>query len=128
MELSDFISSTITQIVDGVVDAQEKTKNTGCMINPDNIKVSDRGVYSHNNGYVGLIDFEVGLTEGDKSEGKAGIGVFLGSIGIGANTKMDTNTVSMTSVRFSIPIVLPKSGSLPVSQGSKIRVPHTHQG
>jgi len=54
------------------------------------------------------VEFDVAVTA-EKSEGtKGGIGVFVGSIGLGAQGKSDLKNQSVSRIKFSAPISLPK--------------------
>lgn len=41
MELKDFIRETLVQITNGVIEAQEIIKETGCYINPEGFHISE---------------------------------------------------------------------------------------
>jgi hypothetical protein len=110
MELKEFIEETLVQIVEGVKSAQVKTKDSGVVIVPSGIRRTVTDVYKKEGSTelaVYHIDFEVVLTATKGVENKSGIGVFFANIGVGVNEKADTNNVSATSIKFSIPIILP---------------------
>ena len=103
MELKEFIEDTLLQIINGVKVVQDKTKETESLaINPESV------TYSH-----GSVDFEVALTKTEGNEGRAGIGVWFGNIGLGGQQKTDTQNVSVNNVKFSVPVILPRIGRLP---------------
>jgi hypothetical protein len=58
------------------------------------------------------VEFDVGLTSTDKSGSSEGIGVFLGSISLGKKNNSDSESVAVTKVKFSVPIVLPAGKKL----------------
>jgi hypothetical protein len=108
MELKEFISTTLTEIVEGIKKAQEVTKGSGAVISPwikaekDAHRLAD-GAGRH----VTPIEFQVALTKSEESEGKTGIGVFFSVVGIGAHAKTDAQQESANSVKFTIPVALP---------------------
>lgn len=109
MELRDFISETLIQIVQGINDAQEALKETDCAINPRDIVFNNHAYANMKNKkhMVQDVDFNIALTNTSNSEDKTGIGVMLGSFGIGGNkTSTDGNT-SNTNISFSVPVVFP---------------------
>lgn len=126
MELNRFVAETLVEIVDGVVKAQEATTESGAQVNPANAKAAAGDIYDRatENGYISRVDFEVALTSAEGTEGKGGIGVMFCGIGIGGNEKTDTRNVSVTNVRFSIPVIFPKSGEM---KPRKEPICHTYQ-
>ena len=106
MELSEFIKDIVLQIIEGVRIAQENTKETDVLINPDESDVLKPNLQT-NYRYCS-VDFEVALTDMERAGGKSGIGVWFGGIGAGAQGASDKQKISATNIRFSIPIVLPR--------------------
>jgi len=116
MELKDFISETILQIVSGVIDATVKCKDIDVIVNPD-VTVGKKDAFwipSNKKDYklvrrVQQIDMDicVTVTENESNElgAKAGIFVFA----IGANSKGTKENKNENRVRFSIPVCLPVS-------------------
>ena len=112
MELKKFISEVLSQIVDGVMEAQKSSLEKGAMIVPEadggNIKNATYNPSKESaNFYVQNVSFEVGLTIDSKEQCTNGIGVFLGSIGIGNKSSSSDENLYVTKVKFDIPIVLP---------------------
>lgn len=111
MELKNFIDETITQLVEGVIMAQNRNSDNGSVVVPAGVSFSGpNGTYKDGSGYriaICEIDFSIMLTETSGSESKVGIGVWFSNIGIGANGKADENTTSANTIKFSIPIILP---------------------
>lgn len=111
MDLQTFVKLTIIQICDGVDDAANEVKSRGALVNPN-------GTYNDGNAtYVNPerprtvqnVEFDVAVTtiEGTGTEG--GIGVMVGSIGLGSKGKSDTSKSSTSRVKFTVPISLPGS-------------------
>lgn len=111
MELREFISSTIKEIVDGVVEARQIIKEHGATIpGTDKTKggFNDVSYETHKN-RIEIVEFETILTDTDVS-GKTGkIGVSFGSFGAGYENKKGGESTSCTRVKFYIPIVYPPS-------------------
>ena len=110
MELRDFVRETLKQIVDGVVAAQEATKEKDARVNPGQIAFVGSVLCETNMGPLSaqMVDFDISLTESTSGEAKAGIGVFFGSVGIGGQGKTETGANAMNRVKSSVPIVLPR--------------------
>lgn len=108
MELKEFIKETITQIVEGVVEAQTTISKHGAEINPKKVQFKEAGQYNYyNSGKPQMVDFDVGLTTMNKAGSAEGIGVFLGSISLGKKNNEGVEHTAVTKIRFSLPVVLP---------------------
>ena len=119
MELKEFITETLTQIIEGVKSAQEKSKDTGALINPADTKAQENTPKTTQNDYIGLVDFGVALTQIEGKEGKSGIGVYFAGIGFGGQQKTDTQNMSVTNIKFSIPVIFPQMGEKVVVTSEK---------
>jgi len=111
MELKEFITETLTQIVEGVKQAQENLKGTGAIVYPKHMWTNAHGkaVKGHENAdnYIDVVEFEVGLTSSEGSERKSKISVLFASIGGALKEKSEVNSVAVTSIKFTIPLVYP---------------------
>ena len=108
MELKDFIKETITQIVDGVVEAQVAIAKHGAEINPKKVQFKEAGQYNyHNSGKPQMVEFDVGLTIIKKVGSADGVGVFLGAISLGKKNDEGSEHTAVSRIRFSLPVVLP---------------------
>ena len=109
MQLKDFIKETLIQIVQGIGEAQEELKDTDCAINPRDIKSEDYTtvILKNKRHVVQDVDFNIALTNTSNSEDKAGIGVMLGSFGLGGNKTLSDGNTSNTNISFSVPVVFP---------------------
>lgn len=114
MELKDFVKETLLQLTEGVKEAQAECIKHGGLINPmlevplsnTGLKVQIKDKYYP----VTKVEFKVGLSEIAETENKKGIGVFLSSISFGAEQTKDKSLQSITSIEFSVPVVLPFVG------------------
>lgn len=108
MELSNFVKSTLEQIVLGVVEAQKSVQAHGAVVNPVSVSYQRDGAWNVSDGAIPQeVVFDVALTATDKSGSSEGIGVFLGSISLGKKNDAGTEQVAITKVKFSVPLVLP---------------------
>jgi hypothetical protein len=115
MELKDFVKATLEQIVEGVVNAQDSIESHGASINPTSLRYTKDG---QNNNFEHAMPqdvvFDVGLTSTDKSGSSEGIGVFLGSISLGKKNDKGAESVAVTKVKFTVPLVLPPGKDMKV--------------
>lgn len=128
MELKEFVSETLTQICEGVKDAQQRCADMGALINPMlDVKTCNAEVYKHDGkDYPATaVKSNVGLTEVSTNGGKTGIGVFLGKVSLGKETAKESQSQMVTSVEFAITIVPPyisRDGKhFPLSQAVLLR-------
>lgn len=116
MELKDFISETLTQIVEGIEESNKNLagkKSTG-KVNPPQIgsinKVDGSGFFGfvdlHNlNKPIFLVNFNVVV---EAREGKKGIEVVSSDITLGGQTKAEITSNYQTTLSFSIPLQYPQ--------------------
>lgn len=113
MELKDFVSQTCKQIIDGVVSAQEYANKKGAVINPMGLVLENGSSRVEQNyrdaAYLDpqTIDFDIAVTTSEGGEAKAGIGVFVGPIGVGTQGRIEEGNMKVNQIKFSIPIVFP---------------------
>jgi len=111
MKLSDFVSETLKQLFDGVSVAQEYAKSRGGRVNPDNIHElagpSTLLQLDSSHRRANLIDFDVAVTTSEGTETKGGVGVFVGPVGLGSQGKSAAENLSVSRIKFSIPVVIP---------------------
>ncbi len=110
MKLKDFIKETLKEIAEGVVEAQNETKDTGAIINPSAFVTGPHGdKYFYHSGtrHVEDIEINVAVSVSEMDGEKTGIGVVSGFIsgGIGNNTESHNSTVS--TIKLKIPVALP---------------------
>ena len=105
MELNEFISETLKEIVNGIRDAQWDTAEKGAYINPvpscDAFPDPSSTIRLRNGlrTVVQPIHFDVCVTSSESKSGKAGIKVVSGNI--------ESSTSTESRIKFVIPISLP---------------------
>lgn len=110
MELNEFIKNVIVNIYNGISEAQQSTNK---QVLPKGGVISE-GIPYVKSGLgptasatmISNIEFEVSLTDGSKDGVSGGIGVMLGSLGIGTKGSSETQQTSLSKIRFNIPIEL----------------------
>jgi len=109
MELKEFIRETLVQITNGVIEAQEIIKDTGCYINPEGFHTGEqvRSGYDKEYRHVQKVKMSIAINVIENSEKKAGLGVVSAIISAGVASKTnDTNSVT-NRIEFDIPLSLP---------------------
>ncbi len=106
MKLEEFVASTITGIVMGVIEAQKRTKGTKTQIAPwtlvQNSKDGERTTVKGRTGVAAdAIEFDLRITYSKEGEGKIGfVEVLTGKVR--ASSEVENR------VRFRVPILLPR--------------------
>lgn len=112
MDLQEFVKQTLTQIIEGVTDAQKQVSEKGGEINPhintSHEQLGKQGFLFSSEGPVQIVKFDVALTVGEGKGTKGGIGVFAGVVGLGSSGESSSENSSVSRVEFSVPLLLPK--------------------
>ncbi len=108
MDLKEFITETLVQITNGVIDAQELIKDKGAYINPEgrhsgeNLESGYEGKFRH----IQKVKMSVAVTVTENIENRGGISI-LSVISAGfASKNSDLNSIS-NRIEFEIPISVP---------------------
>ena len=109
MELQEFVTETLKQIVHGVRDALKARAESGALISPLVGRLDTAGgVFDRKTGNaLQEVEFDVAVTATEGTARKSGIGVMLGSVGVGTQGKAEASNSSVSRIRFTVPIGLP---------------------
>ena len=106
-----FIKETLTQINNGIIDAQNALNDTEALICPPMYQDSRSHIcrVDINNAerYIHDIKFNVGLNVTEISADKVGLGVALMSLGAGVSNKKEYNDSAVHHIEFTIPVSYP---------------------
>lgn len=112
MQLDDFVSQTLKQIIDGVSAAQKygKTKNTN--INPSSArmdgKASNYTVCIETGMPLQDIEFDIAVSVGESNQ-TGGDGESIGEIAVTSANQVTNQSSSVSRIKFKVPILLPHS-------------------
>jgi len=115
MDLKEFLSETLVQIVEGIEDAQHRTadkQNVGLNIpvsNPTKELVNFAMVNSSGSHQVQLIQFDIAITATEGTDTKGGIGVVAGVLNLGSSGQSHAENATVSRVKFTLPVLLPTS-------------------
>jgi hypothetical protein len=111
MELREFITAALSDIIQGVVEAQKKLKDNGRYVNPQ--LSSEQGELQAQGKQVSIqgqlvyaIDFDVAV-HSTATGTKGGIGVVAGVVAVGSQGPGSNESVAVSRLKFSVPITLP---------------------
>lgn len=111
MELKEFITQTLNNIVDGIADAQAHALEKQAMINPScTVRSEETIVYHTVMGpafTVQVIEFDIAVTVTDEDKSKGGIGVLSAVLNVGVQGEANKINNETSRVKFSIPVVFP---------------------
>lgn len=119
MELKEFIKTTLTQISQGITEAQEEMNGNDMIVNPAGLASNSNGEkYLRTDGwrYVQEIEINVGVTAIEKEGERAGIGIVTGILSGGAQASSDNSNQTVSTIKFNIPVALP---STPTPKGHR---------
>jgi len=112
MDLQDFVSMTLTQIISGVKSAQTAAHEHGGVVNPclnsGTVESGKQGFLWCKSGYAQVVQFDVALTVTEGTGSKAGIGVFAGAVNLGAAGQSKSEQSTVSRIKFAVPLILPE--------------------
>lgn len=103
MELKDFVKATLLQTMNAIYEAQTEWKETvdKGAINPAWEDTSE--LHKH----VREIEFDVAVTAGNSTSGKAGAGINVLALEIGAHGQVTAENSTVSRIKFTVPVVPP---------------------
>ncbi|HXC57259.1 MAG TPA: hypothetical protein VNU97_18305 [Rhizomicrobium sp.] len=109
MNLEDFVSDSIVEIVSGIKNAQDRLKTKGIVaaINPvwAHLGLGEKNIQS--------LEFDVAITAASKDQLERGAGASIGiqvvGANIGAKKQATTENSSISRVKFSLPFIPPST-------------------
>jgi len=114
MELKDFVSKTLSQIIEGVKDAQIQAVKHGAKVNPtltfndmNNFRTYMVTPISNGASPIFMVDFDVAIIASESEGINGGGGLNVAAIRIGAQGESISNKTLESRVKFMIPITLP---------------------
>ncbi len=117
MDLKQFVSISLQQIVAGVAEAQKA--DHGGEVNPTIWRTGDAGklkiVESNTGNWIHMVDFDIAVTVGESTGTQGGIGLVVGPVALGSRGQSNAETSSVSRIRFQVPVSWPtpppKSGA-----------------
>jgi Pyruvate/2-oxoacid:ferredoxin oxidoreductase gamma subunit len=111
MTLEDFISESLTQIINGVKKAQTHAEQNGAKVNSSTFrraKTIGDSYYDLNSGSsVQVIDFDIAVTAKEQGGSSGRAGVFVTVFGAGIEGSESSENFTSNRIKFSVPISLP---------------------
>ena len=110
MDLKEFITETITGIVEATSELQQKYEEKGVIINPplslQDPKLYQEGGPSHIYRSVETVEFDVAVSAETETGGGGKVGLRILSVEAGADGTHNARNETVSRVKFSVPIAL----------------------
>ncbi len=100
-DLQDFVSSTISQIISGVHEANLRAETFNASVNP-----SGSGSVGKSNTPI-LVNFDLAVVAEEAGSAKSGLSVKVLGIGGGVEGGISGKETSSTRISFKVPVQLP---------------------
>ncbi len=112
INLEDFVSEVLKQVINGVKKAQLHAKDHGAQVNSNNAYRTSQGDIKIDNINHGMIvqeiDFDVAVAVSSQGNLKSGMGLFIPAAGIGYQAEKETGNSTISRIKIKIPVALPK--------------------
>jgi hypothetical protein len=117
MELKNFVSATLREIIEGVAEARAVVKNIdpNAAINPM-LGSGTGATYTP----IQNVEFDVAVTATSATGTKGGIGIMVGPVALGSQGKSDRSNQLASRIKFVVPITLPQDTPRPPSPQKKV--------
>lgn len=114
VELREFVKQTLEAIIAGIKDAQS-IEAVGAYVGPDQegsagLNFPDnRGVGRAARALTTVVEFDVAISAEAANNKSRGAGIRIGVVSAGMGRKAEQRDSSNSRVKFSVPIIIPKS-------------------
>ena len=107
MNLKEFVTETIVQIMEGVQEAQNQVGDKG-IVNPRSYQSGTFFVDTPPQpNELRPAEFDVAVTASSGSEAKGGAGLLVAAIGMGVQDTQSEGNTAISRIRFELPIAYP---------------------
>ncbi len=112
INIEDFVSEVLQQLINGVKKAQQHAKDNGAHINSDRIKrVATTNDLRMSNQMLDVIvqevEFDVAVSVSNQGNLKGGMGLVVPVLGIGYQAEKETTNATVSRIKFKIPVAFP---------------------
>ena len=129
IQLDDFISATLTHIVNGVIHAQRNVHMTGASVNPKapQARATEELIERGTGAVIRRVDFDVAVSGSKVKDGEAILTVVGGNTGGGTQAKAQAEKILSSRVRFGIDVALPPHWNVPAEKLGTLRDNQSHR-
>jgi len=117
MDLKEFITESLVQISEGIIDANIRLKDTSAIANPHGVQANSNNAkaygrihenYIEKGPLVQLIEFDVALHAETGKQSGGRLKLAIASIGVDGSKQSSKSSSSESRVKFAIPMVFPQ--------------------
>lgn len=122
MDLKEFVAESLSQIVEGVTEAQQRIAEIGGAVSPAIASLSHnkRDGTLHDGRVVRLVEFDVAVSASSEDTTGAGAKLTVASIFSGGGEKRKQNvSESYSRIQFTVPIAYPPEERTTIEQQQK---------
>ena len=114
MDLQDFVSSTLVQIIRGIVSARDELDDTGAVVCPLwYTRPDERTPVGSKHNAIHDVEFDVAVTVEEDKEGDVGGTLKIPFASVGAKARESSASASVSRVRFTVPVQYPRREERP---------------
>jgi hypothetical protein len=111
MQLKDFVSQALVDIVQGVADAQSKISLPGATINPhintNSAEMTKLGLAWAGGVPAHFVHFDLAVTSTEGTGTKGGIGILAGAVNLGSTGQSKSENIVASRIEFTVPVTYP---------------------
>lgn len=112
MDLKEFVGQALSDIVQGVINAQSLLGENGKYINPQlstkQGRLEPQGrLVSIQGQLMQTVEFDVAVTATEAKGTKGGIGVVVGTLALGTHAQKSAESSAVSRIKFTVPVSLP---------------------
>ena len=118
IELKEFVTSVICQIMDGVAEAQAQSQgadHSDSLIAPTFVQMRERlgrdtALDAKDRAGLRMVEFDVAVSASERGTTEGRAGVFVAGLGGGVKGGTESEQSHVSRIRFSVPVILPARG------------------
>lgn len=113
MNLSEFVSTALQQVIAGIQEAQDKVSGDG-EINPhiwmaQRPEANKQNILESNSGkWIHMVEFDVAVTVAESTGTKGGIGLVVGPVALGSRGESNAESSTVSRIKFEVPVAFPR--------------------
>jgi hypothetical protein len=112
VELKEFLTETIRQLITGVKEAQEFAESQGARVNPQEGLLDINNLPGLNRSrktglVVQIVEFDLAVTSGERIQTKDGSEIVIGQLEVMPAGQHDAENRAVSRIKFSLPVILP---------------------
>jgi hypothetical protein len=109
MDIKTFVETSLTQIVEGVNNANTALSDQGAYVSSKNVRPLREGTtYNSSTGdLVNLIEFDIAVTVNEKDASEGGASIKVAGINIGGGLQKENTNQTVSRIKFNVPLTFP---------------------